>query len=113
MAINGHGWIAGWSAAADGSRHAILWDGSTLHDLGEGLASGLNDGGIVVGTILFGNVSHAAVFHGGMVVGTILVGNVSHAAVVHDGSVADLGTLGGDMSFARAINNHGRIVGSA
>ena len=98
IAINARGWIAGWSTASDGQRHAILWNG-TIHDLGTpgswSIANGINSAGVVAGSI--------------QVAGS----NSIHAAVFIDGAIRDLGTLGGRLSFASAISDSGRVVGSA
>jgi probable HAF family extracellular repeat protein len=96
VAINRRGWIAGWSVPAGGEKHAVIWDGTSLHDLAASgvvwsVANGLNDSGLVVGAIQVGSELHAAAFQ--------------------DGGIVDLGTLGGSQSGAVAINEHGRIVG--
>ena len=56
MAINGSGWIAGWSNRSDGTRHAALWRNGRHHRPADprGPSStvpwqGLNDAGLVVG----------------------------------------------------------------
>ncbi len=33
--ISNRGWVAGYSVATDGLRHAVLWDGSGITDLGQ------------------------------------------------------------------------------
>jgi len=55
QAINVHGQVAGWSDTADGNRHAFLYSGSVMQDLGtltggsDSYATALNDNGQVVG----------------------------------------------------------------
>jgi probable HAF family extracellular repeat protein len=86
-AINNRGQIAGQAR-----RHAVLWEGGTLRDLGtlpgtpESAALALNDRGQVVG------------FSG-------------RAFLWDNGQMRDLGTLGGRQSAATAINEAGQAVG--
>ena len=100
-AINQRGSIAGWSLGPKNFQRAVLWDGSTLRDLGSA-----ND-----------NWSYAyAINIDGVVAGASSVANDpfnTHAAVFQNGTVKDLGTLGNRWSTASAINDRGRVVGSA
>jgi probable HAF family extracellular repeat protein len=100
-AINQRGWIAGWSQGPTSFQRAVLWDGSTLLDLGSA-----NDGWS----------SASAINIDGVVAGASSVasdpGN-THAAVFQNGTVKDLGTLGKAWSTASGINDRGRVVGSA
>ena len=72
----------------------------SIEDLGElstGLGcqgNGIDPNGVVVG---IGN----------------LPGYVVHAIARYPRTLSDLGTLGGDTSFAWAINNQGTVVGSS
>jgi probable HAF family extracellular repeat protein len=101
QSINAQGWIAGWSIGAANVQHAVLWDGSTLRDLGSrdeafSIALGINASGQVVGQADFPNVAHRS------------------AALFENGTVRDLGSLaGGGGSIALAINDGGRIVGTS
>ena len=100
-AINQRGWIAGWSLGAKNFQRAVLWDGSTLRDLGSA-----ND-----------NWSYAyAINIDGVVAGASSVASDpfnTHAAVFQNSTVKDLGTLGNRWSTASGINDRGRVVGSA
>ncbi|MEP7347525.1 MAG: hypothetical protein ABI877_19810 [Gemmatimonadaceae bacterium] len=67
--INVTGDIAGFSTASDGRFHAVLWQGSTILDLGipaggysDTFAEGLNDAGTVVGIANTGTVQPGAGF---------------------------------------------------
>ena len=65
LALNALGQVVGWSELADGSQHAMLWDGTSLIDLNSFLdpalvsdgwvlkeAAGINDHGAIVGTVI-------------------------------------------------------------
>ncbi len=83
--INNSGQVVGWTSSS-----AFLWDSTSgVTDLGSGSALGINDAGQVVGN------------------------SYSHAFLWEDGEMLDLGTLGGNVSVAYAINDFGQVVGYA
>jgi probable HAF family extracellular repeat protein len=93
-AINSAGLVAGeisWeNSNLSMTTHAVVWDGSTIQDLGTNAsAQDLNDHGQVVG----------------------YSGN--DAALWTNGVLTDLGNLGGGFTCAYGINNSGIIVGTA
>src|SRR5207237_793750 len=99
--INKRGWITGGSLGAKNFQHAILWDGSTLHDLGSADGNwsygyAINIDGVVAGATSVPNDE----FH-------------QHAAVFQNGTAKDLGTLGAYTATAFGINDRGRVVGSS
>jgi probable HAF family extracellular repeat protein len=117
--INNHGWVAGFSDSANGTRHAALWRDSSITDLGTlgGLNSdvqwpGLNNGGMIVG------ISQTAIVD-------TLGESWSCAAFIPDtdktclgfvweaGVMTALPTLGGDNGFATSVNSRGQVVGWA
>jgi probable HAF family extracellular repeat protein len=90
-AISSKGHIAGYSENTAGERRAVVWKSGTLKDLGNGDASGVNSAGTVVG----------------------YAGSPVHATQWGVAGAVDLGTLGGDQSFAEGINDAGDVVGYA
>jgi probable HAF family extracellular repeat protein len=104
--INNAGQIVGGSiffpdppSAFSGTRHATLWRGARVTDLGtlggtESSAAAIADSGQIVG---WADTSSGA----------------QHAASWIGTKVTDLGTLGGTKSQALAVNSSGEIVGSA
>jgi probable HAF family extracellular repeat protein len=88
--------------------HAFFWNEGVMHDLGtlvadstvwNSLASGVNNNGWVVGwsnTGAFDPVTGAP---------------ETRAFVWHDGVMTDLGTLGGNNSFANEINDAHQVAG--
>jgi len=95
--INDLGQAVGRAVDRDGVRHACLWSGGTVTDLGalgagESRALAINNAGWVVGE-------------------TTVQDGHTHAFLWKDGVMTDLGTLGGTTSAAHAINSHGQIVG--
>lgn len=99
-AINNSGQVVGWSDSAveSSDRHAFLYEGGKMKDLGtlggsSSEASAINNSGQVVGWsyIAFDTAKHAFLYEGGKMI--------------------DLGTLMGDESGATGINNSGQVVG--
>lgn len=96
-AVNASGQVVGKAATADGTTHAFLYSGGSMHDLGtfggtESIARSINDKGQVVGDANLAD-GHA------------------HAFLTTGGPLQDLGTLGGNYSSAWDINNSGQIIG--
>jgi probable HAF family extracellular repeat protein len=122
MAINDHGWVAGWSNLPDGSRRAALWKDGSVTKLGTlgGPSSavpwiGLNNAGTIAG------VSHtdeadpldedwACELVGFLPETTDLI---CRGFVWENELMLELPTLGGNHGFATGINNRGEIVGWA
>ena len=106
LAISSLGHVVGWSSAPGNRPHAFLWQNGTMKDLGllpgetDSVAYGVNSSGIVVG-----NTNSSACGCG-----------PDTAFIYENGVMHPLNDLipsgsGWDLRTARAINNHGQIVG--
>lgn len=139
FALNNRGQAVGWTWADENSpSQGNVWNGPTRINLGRGRAHAINDKGLIVGYASVGNVSRAAIGQAGRdalllptlggptaiaedineadhVVGISTTASNAVQAVRWDRSrVHALATLPGQgTSWARAINEHGQIVGFA
>jgi len=138
MAINARGQVVGW--ADRGLAEAFLWENGVMRGLGslggESEALAINNAVQIVGESggratfwengvmrdlgsLEGYPASGAwdINQAGVVVGFALRQNGPdrvYRAFLHDGrQMIDLGTLGGEQGSARAINDHGAVVGGA
>jgi probable HAF family extracellular repeat protein len=88
--------------------HTAVWQRGTLTDLGAltagvgSVPNGINDAGVVAGISETGAVDPTFDFPPEF-----------HAVVWKDGRIIDLGTFGGTLSYANAINDRGQVVGFA
>ena len=122
MAINGRGWVAGWSDVPGGHRRAALWRDGTVVPLGTlgGPSStvpwpGLNDGGMSVGVSQTAEVDPldedwSCELGGFLPESTNLI---CRGFVWDDGVMRALPTLGGNHGFATAVDSRGQVVGWA
>lgn len=96
-AVNATGVVAGGADDVTGTRWACLWSGSGRQNLGgltgasSSVASDINDRG------------QATIWNYG----------ISRASLWDTARMIDLGTLGGDESWAYGLNNQGEVVGWA
>jgi probable HAF family extracellular repeat protein len=135
-AINDQGQVTGYWQMDGGFSHAFVYDGS-MHDLGPGQGADINNLGQVTGFYSPAwNVTHAFLYDGQMHdLGTLDDGDTydsygygindqgqvtgffeflfGERGFIHDGARQELGTLEGNYSGGRAINNQGHVTGSA
>lgn len=103
-AINNNGVATGYAAfegPAGGYFHAYTYQNGTLQDLGTllGNGPGISSAGTDINDL-------------GQVVGWSPSATASFSPFLYsDGQMIDLGTLGGIVAFANALNNHGTVVG--
>lgn len=136
--INDNGDVIGYSNTSNGGTHAFLYSGGVMQDLGTlgsnfSVAHAINDRGHVVGhsqtvdNVVHGflysagtmaNIGYSAyaydIANDGNVVGVVQVPATLSGdprAYRYDGTYHNLGTLGGNFSEARGINEIGQIVG--
>lgn len=125
-AINNAGQIAGYSnlPGQDQSWRAVIWNGTTPTDLGDGYAMAINNAGQVVGF----NGGSAVLWNGtiptdlgagaayginnlGQVVGVTPDIYYPNAAIWNGTTMTLLPNLGGSYSGAWSIHDNGRVVG--
>lgn len=95
QAINNHGVAVGSSTGDDTFRiySSVRWNGTTASALSGSHALGINDRDQIVGASGFGQFSSATLWQGD--------------------SRTELGSLMGNYSYAKAINNKGQVVGAS
>lgn len=98
--VNSHGDVAGTAALPDGRGRAVVWHAGSATNLGvvapydESFAHDIGEDGTVVGELNYRQKKAAAFIY-------------SH------GRLRKLPTLGGDFSYADAVNARGNVVGTA
>lgn len=107
LSINRFGQVVGWADTSDKTKHAVLWQGGVIKDLGllqnnATQATSINNLGTVVGysTVISEYSKEVSV----------------HGFVWKNGNMRDLNQLlpansGWEINSASAINNRGQIVG--
>jgi probable HAF family extracellular repeat protein len=127
LAVNDDGAAAGRASTGE----LVLWRDGTATPLGiRGDVGDMNAAGVVVGTRVSGDAKRPFIYRDGVVTelgdaaaggeaaainarGQV-VGSIDGRAFLYEaGALRDLGTLGGSMSAARAINARGDIVGQS
>jgi len=127
LAVNDSGWAAGRASSGE----LVVWKDGAATSLGfRGDVGDMNGAGVVVGTRENGASTRAFIYREGVVTeladasvrsealavnarGQVVGAANGRAFLYEDGALRDLGTLGGAMSVARAINASGEIVGQS
>jgi probable HAF family extracellular repeat protein len=104
--VNDRGFVVGWGQSQDGgptcTLHGFMWDNGTLTNLGPIAPVAVNNHDQIAGNVIRADsIAFPALFPDGP----------THAVLLQDGALTDLGTLGGDMSWAVALNDQGQIIG--
>jgi probable HAF family extracellular repeat protein len=104
LTINDSGQVAGEANADNGYRHAFLYDGTTMKDIGRlarttkcSFAYGINNNGNVVGCY---DYQWGSTYY-------------DHAFLYDGTRIKDIGTLGGNASIAYGINDNGIVIGTS
>jgi probable HAF family extracellular repeat protein len=111
--INASGQIVGTAYLANNSgNHGFVYQDYTMSDLGTICSSYTDENGNP--KRYCGNSSASDINDQGAIVGSVnMLGGASHGVLYSNGTITDLGTLGGNGSFAMSINALGQIVGGA
>ena len=88
--------------------HAFQWQNGVLTDLGS--LAGPNNCSVAIAINTSGEISGRS--ENG-VIDSVLGLNAVHAVVWKNGQILDLGTLGGSVSSALGMNEHGQVAGFA
>lgn len=125
LAVNDAGVVAGRSATGE----LVVWKDASVTRLGiHGNVAAMNDAGAIVGSYNDTGVERAFLYGDGKVTdlgppgtpgfatgvnaSTDVVGSVNGRAFLYiGGTLRDLGTLGGNNSVAKGINDRGQVVG--
>jgi probable HAF family extracellular repeat protein len=142
VAINNRGEVGGYARVPGAIwpilNHAVLWQNGVAHDLGAALGSppgetfseigGINDRGMAVasgpdGLMLWKDGAWSLlgirgfpydISNSGAIAGTYIAGDgVERPFLYRRGVLHDLGSLGGPIAAAQAVNDRGLVVGMA
>jgi len=120
-AINNRGLVAGFSSLpGNQTRHAALWRGGSILDLGtlggpnsSVVWPGLNDQGTVVGIAETADIDPLGEEWSCTAFFPSVTGRICRGFVSEDGVMTPLPTLGGNQGFATGVNSRGQVVGWA